>query len=125
MGRFSAGILVMLLALAAPRRAAAQPFALVELFTSEGCSSCPPADRVLARLAAEARASGRRIFPLSFHVDYWNGLGWRDPWSTRTFTERQRNYARALGWRTYTPQMVINGAEHFVGSDERHARESI
>ncbi len=101
------------------------PFALVELFTSEGCSSCPPADRVLARLTEEARSQNLPLYTLSFHVDYWNYLGWADPYSDSAFSDRQRTYTRILGTRTYTPQMIVNGAQVFVGSDEIKARSSI
>lgn len=100
------------------RRAAG--VAVVELFTSEGCSSCPPADRVLAKLAARARAQARSLplYPLSFHVDYWDYLGWRDRFSSAAFSERQRGYA-ALGSSggTYTPQVVVNGEAECVGSN--------
>lgn len=99
---------------------------LVELFTSEGCSSCPPADRLLARLASEPPAAGVEIVPLAFHVDYWNRLGWADPYSSAAFTERQGDYSRAFGGdRVYTPQMVVNGRKEFVGSDERVARSAL
>jgi hypothetical protein len=92
--------------------------AVVELFTSEGCSSCPPADRVLARLAARAKADSLPVFPLSFHVDYWNYLGWRDRFSNATYSERQHNYGPiSAGGGTYTPQAVINGEAECVGSD--------
>src|SRR5262245_15852342 len=64
------------------------PFAVVELFTSEGCSSCPPADRLLAEIEADARAHNRNIYVLSFHVDYWNYLGWRDPFSDAAYSKR-------------------------------------
>lgn len=91
--------------------------AVVELFTSEGCSSCPPADRVLARLAARAQAGSLPVFPLSFHVDYWNYLGWRDRFSDRRYSERQQNYGALGGGGTYTPQAVINGEAECLGSD--------
>ncbi len=92
--------------------------AVVELFTSEGCSSCPPADRVLARLAARAKAGSLPIFPLSFHVDYWNYLGWRDRFSDAGYSERQRGYGGiSASGGTYTPQAVINGQAECVGSD--------
>ena len=103
----------------------AAPFAVVELFTSEGCSSCPPADRLLARLVEEAESNGERVFLLSFHVDYWNDLGWADPYSDPAFSDRQRDYARALEERTYTPQMIVNGQTVFVGSNEARARRAI
>jgi hypothetical protein len=90
---------------------------VVELFTSEGCSSCPPADRHLANLESDARASGRNVIVLSFHVDYWNRLGWRDPFSDARHSERQATYAHALGaGQLYTPQMVVNGREEFTGT---------
>jgi hypothetical protein len=98
-----------------PTRAAG--VALVELFTSEGCSSCPPADAVLARLAARAQASALPIYALSFHVDYWNYLGWRDRFSSARYSERQRGYAELNpSGGTYTPQVVVNGAAECVGS---------
>ncbi len=106
------------------------PFALVELFTSEGCSSCPPAERVLAAISKGAEATGDRIYLLAFHVDYWNRLGWKDPFSRAAFSSRQRSYGRAFDSnRIYTPQMVVNGKEEFVGSNRSRAeliiRESL
>lgn len=90
---------------------------LVELFTSEGCSSCPPADQVLSRLDQEREKDGLLIIPLSQHVDYWNQLGWRDPYSAAEFSERQRDYAEVFGRNgVYTPQMVVDGRWEFVGS---------
>jgi hypothetical protein len=103
----------------------AQPVAVVELFTSEGCSSCPPADENLRRIATLAEKSTRKVFPLSFHVDYWNRLGWKDPFSQAAFSERQREYAEALDSDTYTPQMIVNGTIQFVGSDRRHTDRAI
>ena len=85
---------------------------VVELFTSQGCSSCPPADRLLGELAARDD-----VIALSFHVDYWNYLGWNDPFSSESSTNRQRAHRAALGLRyVYTPQIVIGGAAHEVGS---------
>ena len=100
------------------------PFAVVELFTSQGCSSCPPADRVLRKLA-RAHPS-QRVFVMSFHVDYWNRLGWRDPFSDGRFSDRQQQYAQAQGSnRIYTPQMIVNGTGGFIGSNERKANQQI
>ena len=93
-------------------------FALMELYTSQGCSSCPPADAMLAQIDAIATKHALPIYTLSFHVDYWNYLGWRDPFSKPEFSARQRNYAKI--WRSsrvYTPQMVVNGTQEFVGSN--------
>src|SRR5258705_7202382 len=99
--------------------AAPSRFALVELFTSEGCSSCPPADDLLAQLSADAVRSGEPVAALSFHVTYWNRLGWTDRFSDEAFTKRQGAYAKQLELRSlYTPQMVVDGEHEFVGSDE-------
>jgi hypothetical protein len=87
---------------------------LVELFTSEGCSSCPPADAVLAKLHRDQPVPGVQLVVLSEHVDYWNNLGWRDPFSDARFSERQGDY----GNRTYTPQVVVDGRIDVLGSDQ-------
>lgn len=104
----------------------ARGFAVIELFTSEGCSSCPPADRLLERLDAWAAQNDQPVFALSFHVDYWNRLGWTDPYSSPDFTQRQRIYAAAAGARSvYTPQMIVNGSDGFVGSDAKLATQAV
>src|SRR5262245_28360337 len=92
---------------------------VIELFTSEGCSSCPPADALLARLAATQPVQGAEILARGEHVDYWDHLGWRDPFSSRSFGERQSDYDERvfhLG-NVYTPQMVVDGRAQFTGSD--------
>jgi hypothetical protein len=102
------------------------PIAVVELFTSEGCSSCPPADRHLAEIEASAATQHENVFVLSFHVDYWNHLGWKDPFSDERHSERQRNYARVVGdGQLYTPQMIVNGREAFVGTARSTAGAAI
>src|SRR5271170_2270724 len=86
---------------------------VVELFTSQGCSSCPPADAVLAELAPR-----KDVLALGFHVDYWNSLGWKDPLSTQGATQRQHDYATQFGRReVYTPQVVVDGERQAVGSN--------
>ena len=105
---------------------AQQPFTVVELFTSEGCSSCPPADELLNNVNAAAIKEGKNIFILAYHVDYWNRLGWKDPYSKLQFTKRQENYSRVLPEKEmYTPQVVINGKASFIGSKRDLLNENI
>jgi len=105
--------------LAAGLRAQTPAPVLVELFTSEGCSDCPPADRLLAHLDGQA-------IVLSEHVDYWNQLGWKDPFSDALFSRRQESYCSQLSSKgPYTPQMVVDGETEFVGSDAARAAAAI
>ena len=103
----------VLLSLATP--ALAQKMVVAELFTSQSCSSCPPADALLGAI----KATERDVLVLDFHVDYWNHTGWRDPFSLAAATERQQRYARLIaGSEVYTPQLVIDGSRQVVGSDK-------
>jgi len=99
---------------------------VVELFTSEGCSSCPPADALLVKLTERQRLEKVQIVALEEHVDYWDQLGWRDPFSSAEWTGRQESYSAAFGsGSVYTPQMVVDGRTEFVGSREGEARSVI
>ncbi len=94
---------------------------VVELFTSQGCSSCPPADALLSELAAQPD-----VLALAFHVTYWDRLGWRDPYSFAAATQRQRDYQRLLGTDTiYTPQMVVDGRAELIGSNRPALRTAL
>ena len=109
-------------------RQATEPlgFAVIELFTSQGCSSCPSADELLKKIARIAREKDLPVYVLSFHVDYWNRLGWTDPYSDASYSQRQRDYALASeSRRVYTPQMIVGGTQDFVGSDESKAVAAI
>jgi hypothetical protein len=110
----------------APWRAgmAANGFAVVELFTSEGCSSCPPADALVARIQQEDK--GLPVYILAYHVDYWDRLGWKDAFSEGAYSDRQRRYASWLNLSSvYTPQVIVNGRKEFVGSDAGTLRAAI
>ncbi|MCP4315805.1 MAG: DUF1223 domain-containing protein [Hyphomicrobiales bacterium] len=98
-----------------------EPVGVVELFTSQGCSSCPPADAVLGELSKQGN-----LVALAYHVDYWNYLGWADTLSSKQSTDRQYDYARTLGRKSvYTPQVVINGRAHINGADKRGINKKV
>ncbi|HYJ91310.1 MAG TPA: DUF1223 domain-containing protein [Pyrinomonadaceae bacterium] len=106
----------------APTEPANRQPVLVELFTSEGCSSCPPADRNLKFLAEQQPVNSAQIIPLAFHVDYWDHLGWKDQFSSALFTRRQEVYVQRFGLdSSYTPEMVIDGDAEFIGNDTGRA----
>jgi hypothetical protein len=109
-----------------PSASARRTPVIVELFTSEGCSSCPPADALLARLDETQPVEGAEVIPLAMHVDYWNDLGWADPFSSHEFSERQGEYAAAYGKDgVYTPQMIVDGVKEFAGGNENAALEAV
>ena len=94
-----------------------KPIVVLELFTSQGCSSCPSADALLGDVSATY--SNTNVITLSYHVDYWNYIGWKDPFSQSDFSDKQRAYSRKFfSSSIYTPQVVVNGKEHFVGSNK-------
>jgi len=99
-------------------------FALLELYTSEGCSSCPPADELLGRIQNEYH--DKNVYVLAYHVDYWDKQGWKDIFSSADFTKRQYDYAQFLGKEPiYTPQVIINGKTDYIGSQETSLRNGI
>jgi hypothetical protein len=120
MRHFASASLGVLLACATPVVAQAEPAVVIELFTSQGCSSCPPADEFFAMLAANPQ-----VIALSLHVDYWDYIGWADAFARPEFTKRQKEYARAIGSRTiYTPQFIVGGQDRIEGhSPEETAKQ--
>lgn len=122
------GVLAVILSASEPNkptRPSTQPVVVLELFTSQGCSSCPPADRALQAITQQAAQSGQAVYGLSFHVDYWNRLGWQDPFSAGQFTDRQRQYDRSLHTQTYTPQLIINGRQNIIGGQRGQIEQAI
>jgi hypothetical protein len=111
---------LLTLPLIAARARSAQPPVVLELFTSQGCSSCPPADALLGELTRRPGVIG-----LAWHVDYWNSLGWRDQYARREWTDRQRSYAKYLNGEVFTPALVVNGAAMMVGSDRDAVLQAI
>ncbi|MEO8087613.1 MAG: DUF1223 domain-containing protein [Bacteroidota bacterium] len=104
---------------------APKPFAVVELFTSEGCNTCPPAEKLFSEMKADAEKNHKNIFFLEYHVDYWNKLGWKDPYSNFPNTLRQKNYVSVLNEESlYTPMMIVNGSTSFTGSDAEKAKSA-
>jgi len=98
-------------------------FVVLELFTSEGCSSCPSADKLIGEI--ENQYKDKPVFILSYHVDYWNNLGWKDRFSNAENSKRQQEYSRSLRSQIYTPQLIVNGKNEFVGSDREAIENAI
>lgn len=117
---FARFLAAFVLLAALPGAASARPV-VVELFTSEGCSSCPPAEAYLSDLSSR----GQEVLPLAFHVTYWNGLGWKDPYSLDAADQRQAAYSAHFGNTPYTPEMVVDGRRSFVGSDRVAGEKAI
>src|SRR3954454_24160771 len=120
-GAFWSGALGICAIVAVIRPAEADPRAVVELFTSQGCSSCPPADKILGDLSGDPS-----IIALSMPIDYWDYLGWKDTLADSRFSARQRAYSHMRGDRdVYTPQVIVNGAAHVIGSDRARIEGAI
>ena len=124
---FGAGAAIVARGRPEPPAPAPRTVVLAELFTSEGCSSCPPADALLRRLVADQPIEGVEIVALGSHVDYWDRLGWRDPFSSPVFSDRQESYSAHVFRLSsiYTPQLVVDGSLESVGSDEAAVRRNI
>ncbi len=119
-------VLSLWLGAAAEQSAPVRTPVVVELFTSEGCSDCPPADMLLKTLESEQPIPGIEVIPLGFHVDYWNGLGWRDRFSSHAFTERQQKYVDLIRLESpYTPEMIVDGKTDVVGNQVRDVLHAI
>ncbi|WP_299886604.1 thioredoxin family protein [uncultured Lacinutrix sp.] len=115
-------IIIMLFTFQPSKPETFEPITVLELFTSQGCSSCPKADELLGNV----KNKSNRVVALSYHVDYWNYIGWNDPFSNKYNTEKQREYGEKFySSRIYTPQLVINGREHFVGSNSRTLNDKL
>src|SRR5437899_9368513 len=120
------GVCLSLLLAKTPQTGEPRKAVVVELFTSEGCSSCPPADELLGHLRQDLAGKNIQVIPLGFHVDYWNSLGWKDRCSSAEFSQRQEQYARSLRVDgPYTPQMVVDGELEFVGNSAGQAQRAI
>jgi len=123
-GLFAVALVVAIIAFAFKKDDAGKGFAVIELFTSEGCSSCPPADNLVAKIEKESK--DQPIYILAYHVDYWDRLGWKDTFSNPDYSKRQRDYASHLKLQSvYTPQIIINGATEMIGSEEGAVRNAI
>ncbi|GAB3960721.1 hypothetical protein GCM10028805_58560 [Spirosoma harenae] len=122
---FTALGLVTTLSSTKPVKPVPQPVVVLELFTSQGCSSCPAADQALQDITKQASQAGKAVYGLSFHVDYWDRLGWKDPFSAKENTVRQRQYDRTLKTQTYTPQLVVNGRQDIVGGQRGRIEQAI
>jgi hypothetical protein len=109
-----------------PLKPALKPFVVLELFTSQGDHNSPPADKLLNRIIDEAAKNNKPVYAMEFHVDYWNKYGWKDPYSNFKYTLRQQNYINVLVEKeTYTPQLMVNGHEAILGSDESAVKASM
>jgi len=103
-----------------------KPFVVLELFTSQGCAVCPPAEKLLGKILEDAKKNNKPVYAMEYHVDYWNKYGWKDPYSKFQYTLRQRNYISVLSeTQAYTPQLMVNGRQALLGSDEKLVNESV